>query len=74
MRVITLPNGRAVPLRAYVAAWRTVKQADPETEFRGFEWYPVPARDILRRFRAGLDQRITDGISYSQRGLPRKDV
>lgn len=67
-RVVTLPNGKQVPLSAYIAAWRVVKRADPEEEFRGWEWYPVPARDILAGFRRGLDRRITEGISYQERG------
>lgn len=57
-RVIGLPNGKQCRLSVYCAAWRTLKTLDPEAEVKGWEWYPVPARDILRRLHEGLHERI----------------
>lgn len=68
MRYILIPCGKWIPLVAYMAAWRVVKRADPEAVFSGWEWYPVPARHILRDMRDGMHKRITAGISYSDRG------
>jgi len=66
-RTVTVPNGRRVPLRAYVAAWRRIKALDPETEVNGWEWYSVPAGSILRDLRRGLQDRISQGVSYASR-------
>ncbi len=57
-RVIHLPNGKACSLPTYCAAWRTLKTIAPDAEIKGWEWYPIEARDILRDLRAGMHDRI----------------
>lgn len=67
-RVVTLPNGRAVTLRAYVDAWWHLKSLPPDYEMHGWEWYPLPVSRILADMRRGMNDRITQGISYNLRG------
>ena len=57
--VITLPNGRAVGLRQYVSAWRTLKTLPAEQRVTGFEEFPTTAECVLREFERGLHERIT---------------
>jgi len=66
-RTIQIPNGRSVSLGAYVAAWKRVKALAPDVEIPGWEWYPVSARSILRDLRRGMHDRITQGVSYTER-------
>ena len=57
-RMITLPNRKQVTLGAYVAAWKTLLTCDPDEEVRGWTWYPIEARYVLRAMREGLQDRI----------------
>lgn len=70
-RFVTLPAiGKAVPLGAYVAAVKRAK-AEPETEFKTglTTWWPTTGAEIMRQFWAGVEARITEGKSYSERGI-----
>jgi hypothetical protein len=58
MQAVTLPNGRSISLGSYVWLWKNVKARDPRSEVTGWQWYPVPARDVLRDLRHGLQDRI----------------
>lgn len=72
MRTITLPNGKVVSLRSYVGAWRRLKVLVvecPDEEIAGFEWFPMKPAEILERFREGMQERISAGVSYSERGV-----
>lgn len=62
VNVIVLPNGNRVSLGAYVRAWRTLKLSDPRSEFKGWEWYPMPAGQILERISYGVQDRIRGGV------------
>lgn len=70
-RYITLgdDSGRRVTLGQYVAAIKLAK-ANPTTEFkRGLTcWWPVTGAEVVQQFRRGMQDRISQGISYSQRG------
>ena len=56
--VITLPTGRPGSIRAYVKAWKKLKSVDPETEFGGFDYFPLPAEEILAKFSQGTNDRV----------------
>lgn len=56
--VIIIPDGKAVTIGQYVAAWRKLKTIPPEQEITGWSWYPKPASEILRDFSHGVDDRI----------------
>lgn len=70
---VTLPNGRAVTLAAYVRAWNLLREAPPGELFTGFDSFdprrPMKAEEIRRRMRAGLHERISEAIPYTLRGL-----
>jgi len=70
MRTITLPAiGKTVTLGQYVRAVKTAR-ANPDTEFKeGLTcWWPSTGKDIVKQFVAGVEDRINQGIPYSQRG------
>lgn len=62
---VILPNGRRVGLGAYVAAWKTLRGMDPAAAVRGFDYFPAPAGDVLRRMREGLTDRINQRGGYA---------
>jgi hypothetical protein len=69
MRTIHLPAiDRHVTLAAYVAAVKTAK-AHPDVTFKhGLTcWWPCIGSEILRQFRAGIDDRINQAIPYCHR-------
>lgn len=74
---VTLANGRRVTLGAYVAAWRTVRSADPAARYHGApnSWFgePEPAETILRQFRAGMHDRINRHLPGFGRGRKWSD-
>lgn len=55
---IRLPSGRSVPIRAYVQAWKTLRNLPADQEVNGFNWFPSAAGDILRAMRNGMHDRI----------------
>jgi hypothetical protein len=55
---IGLPNGRKCSIPTYIASWRALKALPADAEVKGWEWYPVPAGDVLRELRAGIHDRI----------------
>jgi len=70
-RTINLPSGRNVSLKTYVSAWKTLKAMNPETKIDGWCEWPTTARNILRDMRKGTEDRITQGISYRDRGIKK---
>ncbi len=58
VRVISLPNGRAVTLSAYARAWRKVRELPPAANVSGWGHFPTPAGEIAAVMRAGLLDRI----------------
>ena len=62
-RVVVLPNGRAVRLSAYVAAWRVVLRSPPDMEFKGWDHFATPAGRILAELRRGLHDRINRHVA-----------
>ena len=69
-RAIYLPAiGKRIPLAAYVQGAKLAK-ANPEAEFKhGLTcWWPCTGAEIMEQFRAGMHDRITQGIPYSERG------
>ena len=56
-RGFVTPDGRAVSIAQMARALRVIRSA-PEAEYDGWEWYSVPGGQILRDFRAGLNDRI----------------
>jgi hypothetical protein len=70
-RYITMPAiSKSVPIGVYVAAVKTAK-ANPTMEFKHglTTWWPVTGAEILKQFVEGMQERITAGVPYSQRGL-----
>lgn len=67
MRFMTTPSGNRVSLRNFVKNWKILKSLDPETEVKGWEWYPMKARDILRDISLGVQDRINQAIPYIER-------
>jgi hypothetical protein len=70
-RYINLPAlGRSVPLSAYVKAVKLAK-ANPKAEFKtGLTcWWPCTGSEVLAQFMRGVEDRINQGIPYSQRGM-----
>ena len=58
-----------VTVAAYVKAVKMAK-ANPDTEFKqGLTcWWSCTGADIMKQFMRGVDDRINQGISYSDRG------
>ena len=70
-RYITMPAiGKSVPIGVYVAAIKTAK-ANPAMEFKtGLTcWWPCTGAEIMKQFVEGMQERISAGIPYSQRGV-----
>ena len=59
-----------VSLGAYVKQIKIVK-ANPDATFKNglTTWGPTKGREIMRQFRRGMHDRISQGIPYSQRGI-----
>lgn len=69
-RFISLPAvGKRVSLRNYVSAIKVAKE-NPDLMFRHglTTWWPVTGAEILRQFRAGMHDRITQAIPWIKRG------
>lgn len=68
-RAIYLPViERRVSIGAYVQAIKLAK-ANPNAEFKhGLTcWWSCTGAEIMEQFRAGMHDRITQGIPYSER-------
>lgn len=65
---IGLPNGRRCSIiPSYIASWRALIAMDGGAEVRGWDWHSTPARDILRRLRGDLNERINRHLpAYGQ--------
>lgn len=71
VRTVTLPAvNLTVSLAAYVRAIKTAL-ANPDMEFKHglTTWWPTKGSEVMRQFREGMHDRISQGIPYSQRGL-----
>lgn len=69
-RTITLPAiHKTVTIGQYVKAVKMAK-ANLDAEFRyGLTcWWSCTGRDIMKQFRDGMMQRISDAIPYTKRG------
>lgn len=55
---IKLPTGRVVGLHAYVAAFNRAKALPPDATVRGWQWFPVEAREVVRDYRRAIDDRV----------------
>jgi len=72
-RYIYLPAvEKRVPLAAYIKGIKLAK-ANPDAEFKhGLTcWWSCTGDEIMRQFRESVDDRISQGIPYSQRGRPK---
>ncbi len=70
-RTIYLPAlERSVTLGQYVRAIRLAK-ANMDREFKHglTTWWPTMGAVIVKQFRDGLNQRISEAIPYYRRGL-----
>jgi len=71
-RFITLPalDGKRIPLSVYVAGVKAAK-ANPDRMFKHglTTWWETSGAEIMQQFRAGMMDRINQGIPYSNRGL-----
>jgi len=67
-RAIQLPNGRAVTLRAYVAAWRALRLMHPKARLTGWSHFTATAADILRAMSYGVHDRINRHLTHYGRG------
>jgi hypothetical protein len=70
-RAIYVPGiDRWVSIKSYVAAVKTAK-ANPDVEFScGLTcWWPCTGHEIMEQFRDGINERISAGVPYSQRGV-----
>ena len=73
-RVIKLPNDRRVSLPVYVNAWRTLKAMDPSESVKGWDHFPTPAGEILRKLRAGMHDRINRHLPGYGQGRKWDDI
>lgn len=71
MRTITLTAiNKTVSLGQYVKAVKMAKANLDKTFRYGLScWWPCTGRDIMRQFVDGMQERISDAIPYSQRGI-----
>ncbi len=70
-RYISLPAiNKRVSLTNYIKGIKLAK-ANPEVEFKhGLTcWWSCTGADIMRQFREGMMDRITQAIPYNQRGM-----
>ena len=67
MRTITLPSGKTITLKTYVASWKTLKTLPPDTQIANWNWFPTSACQILREIHSGIHDRINQSIPYLSR-------
>lgn len=65
---VRLPKGSLVSLGRYVAAWRALRSLPPDAHVRGWDHFPTPAGDVLRKMRAGLHDRINVHLPWWGKG------
>ncbi len=69
IRMIFLPAiERRVTLGQYIKAVKAAK-AQPDTEFKHglTTWWPTTGEEIVRQFRKGMNERISDAHPYMKR-------
>ena len=66
--VILIPSGKQVTVSEYCKAWRTVCAMQPGIEVKGWEWYPIKAKDIPRELHKGMHDRIDQYLPYYDKG------
>lgn len=59
-----LPGGRHIHLSTYVQSWKRLTTLDPQTSVGNWEWYPLPAGDILGRISRGVHDRINRHLPW----------
>lgn len=57
-KAFLLPNGRAVSIASYVAAWRTLKKLHASHNINGWDDWGTTAGEILHEMREGVEDRI----------------
>ena len=69
MRTIYLAaTSRTITLGNYVRAVKTAKASPGKTFKHGLNgWWIVTGAEVVLEFRKAMHQRISDGISYSER-------
>ena len=70
MRTIYLSAiSKTVSLSQYIKAVKLAKK-HPDKEFKHglTTWWPVKGSEIVRQFLSGVNDRINQGIPYSERG------
>ena len=66
-RYITLPNGRACGISKYVQAFQVLRDAKPDSQWPGWDYFPRSAASILADMRYGIHDRINRHIpSFGQ--------
>lgn len=68
MKTIKLPNGVSVSIASYVAVWKAIKLAPSDLSVNGFEFFPLPAEQVLREFGKGVSDRINRHIPAYGKG------
>lgn len=56
-RYFKTPEGRTVSIRTMANALCVIRK-NPDAEYPGWDWFPVPGHYILREFHRGLNDRI----------------
>lgn len=51
------PEGRPVSIAKMAIALKTIRK-NPDAEYPGWDWFPVPGHYIIREFQRGLNDRI----------------
>lgn len=56
-RYFKTPEGRPVSIRTMAKALRVIR-SNPDAEYPGWDWFPVPGHYIVAEFRRGMHDRI----------------
>lgn len=56
-RSFCLPNGRYVRARTIMNAMKVIR-ANPDADYKGWDWFDVPGHFIIREVQRGIDDRI----------------
>lgn len=65
---VRVPRGSLVSLGRYIAAWKALKQLPSGASIAGWDHFPTPASDVLRRMREGLHDRINRRLPWYGQG------
>ncbi len=65
---VRLPKGSLVTMGRYVAAWKALRSLPPGAQVNGWDHFPTPAKDVLRKMRAGMHERISRHLPWWEKG------